>query len=99
MQNRFVLVRLNKQTLNVRSLSAIIICRFHLDLQRQNAHPNSNANWSLPTLSIGSFHAASRRMHEAVMAEFGDPPATVENEISLNEFLSQTEGTSTTRGA
>jgi hypothetical protein len=99
MQNRFVLLRFDQRQLNIRSLSTIIICRFHLDLQRQNAHPNSNATWSLPTLSIGSFHAASRRMHEAVMAEFGDPPATVENEISLDEFPSRTEGTSTTTGA
>jgi hypothetical protein len=97
MQNRFVLVRLNKRQLNMCSLSAIIICRLHLDLQRQNAHPN--ANWSLPTLSIGSFHAASRRMHEAVMAEFGDPPVAMENEISLDEFPAQTEGTSTTTEA
>jgi hypothetical protein len=91
MQNRFVLLRLDKQQLNIRSLSSIIICRFHLDLQRQNAHPNSNANWSLPTLSIGSFHEASRRMHEAVMADFSDPPVAMENEISLDEFPSQRE--------
>ena len=36
-----------------------------------NAHPNSNTSQDLPTSSIGSFRAASQRMHNAVMAEFG----------------------------
>ena len=36
-----------------------------------NAHPNTNASQALPTISIGSFRAASQRMHDAVMAEFG----------------------------
>ena len=53
------------------SLSTIIICRFHLNLQRKNAHPNSNASQDLPTISIGSFRAASQKMHNVIMAEFG----------------------------
>ena len=36
-----------------------------------NAHSNSNASRDLPTISIGSFRAASQRIHDAVMAEFG----------------------------
>ena len=36
-----------------------------------NAYPNSNTSQGLSTISIGSFQAASQRMHDAVMAEFG----------------------------
>ena len=32
---------------------------------------NSNASRDLSTISIGSFRAASQRMHDAIMAEFG----------------------------
>ena len=53
------------------SLSSIIICRFHLDLQKRNAHPDTNTSQGLPTISIGGFLVASQRMHDAVMAEFG----------------------------
>ena len=54
------------------SLSTIIICCFHLDLQR-NAQLNTNTNTlqGLPTISLGSFRAASQRVHDTVMAEFG----------------------------
>ena len=41
-------------------------------LQRRNAHQNSNVSRDLSTISIGSFRAASERIHDAVMAEFGD---------------------------
>ena len=58
--------------LKIRSLSVILICRFHLDLQERNAHPNANTAGGLPTISIGSFRVASQRMHDAVIAEFGD---------------------------
>ena len=47
-------------------------CHFHLILQRRNAHLNGNTSQDLPTISIGSFRAASQRIHDAVMAEFGD---------------------------
>ncbi|KAF8579778.1 hypothetical protein K439DRAFT_1620311 [Ramaria rubella] len=48
----------------------IIICRFHLDLQQRNDHPNgSNTSHSLP---LGSFHAVKERIHRAVVDEFGD---------------------------
>ena len=53
-------------------MSTILICRFHLDLQRRNDHPNTKTTWSLPPVSIGSFHVATRKMHDAVMAEFGN---------------------------
>jgi hypothetical protein len=53
-------------------LSAIIGCRFHLDLHRRNAHPNTNTSQDIPTLSLGSFHAATQSLHDAVMAEFGN---------------------------
>ena len=48
-----------------------MICRFHLDLQKRNAHHNSNTSRDLPTISVGSFRAASQRIHDAIMAEFG----------------------------
>jgi hypothetical protein len=66
------------------SLSAIIICRNHLDLQRRNWYPNTNTSQGLPTITIGSFHAAVQRMHHAVMAEFGDP-----NDVSVEAETSQ----------
>ena len=55
--------------LNDHSLSTTLICRFHLDLQRTHAHPNS----SVPSISLGSFRAAVQSLHDAVVAEFGDP--------------------------
>ena len=60
--------------LNICSLSTIIICRFHLDLQQRNALLNSNTNPSadLPTISVGTFHAATQRLHLNLMEEFGD---------------------------
>ena len=36
-----------------------------------NTHPNTNSSQALPTISVGSFWAASQSMHDAVMAEFG----------------------------
>ncbi|KAF8572533.1 hypothetical protein K439DRAFT_1625716, partial [Ramaria rubella] len=51
-------------------LSVILICRFHLELQQRNDHPNgSNTSHSLP---LGSFHAVKERIHRAVVDEFGD---------------------------
>ncbi|KAF8574557.1 hypothetical protein K439DRAFT_1624236 [Ramaria rubella] len=51
-------------------LSVIIICRFHLDLQQINDHPNgSTTSHSLP---LGSFHAVKERIHRAIVDEFGD---------------------------
>ena len=54
--------------LNKHSLSVILICRFHLDLQR--AYANSR---SVPSISLGCFQAAVQSIHDAVIAEFGDP--------------------------
>ncbi|KAF8573876.1 hypothetical protein K439DRAFT_1553993 [Ramaria rubella] len=63
------------------SLSIIIICHFHLDLQQRNDHPNgSNTSHSLP---LGSSHAVKERIHRAIVDEFGD--------LSFNESF-DTEG-------
>ncbi|KAF8585206.1 hypothetical protein K439DRAFT_1616151 [Ramaria rubella] len=52
------------------SLSVILICHFHLDLQQRNEHPNgSNISHSFP---LSSFHAVTERIHRAVVDEFGD---------------------------
>ncbi|KAF8584605.1 hypothetical protein K439DRAFT_1616590 [Ramaria rubella] len=51
-------------------LSVILICRFHLDLQQRNHHPNgSTTSHSHP---LRSFHAVTGRIHKAVVDEFGD---------------------------
>jgi hypothetical protein len=55
------------------SLSTILISRFHIHLQTRNAYTNTNTSRGLPTISIGSFHAATQRIHDAVLAEFGNP--------------------------
>ena len=60
-------------TLNEHSLSVILICRFHLDLQRAHAHLNSSNSGSAPSTSLGSFRAAVQSIHDAILAEFGDP--------------------------
>jgi hypothetical protein len=53
-----------------------MICQFHLDLQRRNARPNlTDSSLGLPTVSLGSFHVATRRVHDAVMDEFSDSHA------------------------
>ena len=59
--------------LNEHSISVILICRFHLDLQRTHAHPNSSDSRSVPSISLGSFRATVQSLHDAVVAEFGDP--------------------------
>ncbi|KAF8579549.1 hypothetical protein K439DRAFT_1620441 [Ramaria rubella] len=60
------------------SLSVILICHSHLDLQQRNDHPNgSNTSHSLP---LGSFHSSVTEMiHRAVVEEFGD--------LNFNESL------------
>ena len=78
-------VRTGRRLLNICSLSAIIICRFHLDLQR-NTLPNPNTSQGLPTISLGSFRAASQRVHDEVMAEFGCSLA-VEAEAAEDEVV------------
>ena len=76
-------------------MSVILVCRFHLELQKRNAHPNINTLQSIALTSVGSFHAAARSMHNAVMAEFGDsiservipdiPELTIGDNIELEE--------------
>jgi hypothetical protein len=48
----------------------IIICRFHLTLQERHNQLHSP---SLPTLSLTSFHAVRQTVHNAIVAEFGNP--------------------------
>ena len=56
------------------SLSVIIICRIHLDLLEKNPHVNGST-YSSP-FPIGSFHAATRRIHNVIIDEFGDRNVT-----------------------
>ena len=54
---------------NTHSLSAIIVCRFQLALKERNENNNViSAHLSLKS----SFHAATQRMHNSVVDEFGD---------------------------
>ena len=71
-------------SLNICSLSTIIICRFHLDLQEKNAHPNNSRD--LSTIAIGSFRAANQQIHDAVMEEFGGSlgDESVEGEAAMD---------------
>ena len=50
-----------------------------------NAHPNTNTSQGLPTISLVSFQAASHRMHNAVMAEFGGSLVDGNTEASMEE--------------
>ena len=50
-----------------------------------NTHPNSNTSQGLPTISLGSFRAASQRMHNAVMGEFGGSLVDGNAEASTEE--------------
>jgi len=59
------------------SLSAIIICRFFLDIRQRNQHPNQTT--STPQ-TIGSFHAATQQLQNAIMEEFGDPAFNMSSE-------------------
>ncbi len=51
-------------------LSVILICCFLLDIRQRNNNPNGT---SQPSLPIGSFHAAVKYIHKAVVEAFGDP--------------------------
>ena len=97
--------------LNICSLSTIIICRFHLDLQQRNARLlslNTSTLADLPTISVGTFHAATQRLHLTLMEEFGDSqiakgteaaqeavatPDLVPYDIELEEIRSRPQGT------
>ena len=48
----------------------IIICCFHLTLQERHSQLHSP---SLPTLSLTGFHAVRQSVHNAIVAEFGNP--------------------------
>jgi hypothetical protein len=53
------------------SLSVIIICRCHLALQERVAHPNGTTHSDHHPVT--SFRAATRKIHNSLMEEFGDP--------------------------
>jgi hypothetical protein len=53
------------------SLSAIIVCRCHLALQERVTHPNGTT--PSEHHPVTSFRAATRKIHDSLMDEFGDP--------------------------
>jgi hypothetical protein len=53
------------------SLSVIIVCRCHLALQERVAHPNGTTHSEHHP--VKSFRAATRKIHDSLMDEFGDP--------------------------
>ncbi|KAF8509705.1 hypothetical protein BU17DRAFT_70342 [Hysterangium stoloniferum] len=50
-------------------LSTIILCRFQLDLRERHVRRD---DCTLDQVALGTFKAATRRVHEAVVDEFGD---------------------------
>ncbi|KAF8524677.1 hypothetical protein BU17DRAFT_63225 [Hysterangium stoloniferum] len=54
---------------NALSLSATILCRFQLDLRERHVRRD---DCTLDQVTLGTFKAATRRVHEAVVDEFGD---------------------------
>lgn len=58
--------------LNARSFAVIIIFRFHLYLQKMNAHHNANNTWRLSTLATEGSYARPYNLQEAVVGEFED---------------------------
>jgi hypothetical protein len=53
------------------SLSVIVICRCHLALQERVAHPNGTTHSEHHPVT--SFRAATAKIHNSLMDEFGDP--------------------------
>ncbi|KAF8524701.1 hypothetical protein BU17DRAFT_63244 [Hysterangium stoloniferum] len=54
-------------------LSAIIFCRFQLDLRERHVRRDDcTVGRTLDQVTLGTFKAATRRVHEAVVDEFGD---------------------------
>jgi hypothetical protein len=64
------------------SLSVIIICRCHLALQERVAHPNGTTHSEHHPIT--SFRAATRKIHNSLMEEFGDP---TRNETGISESI------------
>ena len=79
------------------SLSVILICGFHLELQMRFAgrSPRITSDCNLTTLPIAGFHATTQRMHNAVVAEFGDGSSD-DDEIlegeAVPDILAETTG-------
>ncbi|KAF8497365.1 hypothetical protein JB92DRAFT_2987244, partial [Gautieria morchelliformis] len=73
------------------SLSVIIICRFHLTIKERHSRLNSP---SLPSLSFSSFQAARQTVHNAIVAEFGNPHLSWEdfNAQNLEDNMADQEG-------
>lgn len=52
------------------------MCRCHFDLLEKNQHGNGTAQ--SPAHSIGTFRAATQRIHNAIVDEFGDRSISTE---------------------
>jgi hypothetical protein len=63
------------------SLSVIVICRCHLALQERVAHPNGTHSEHHPVMS---FRAATQKIHNSLMDEFGDPSV---DETGISEAI------------
>jgi hypothetical protein len=64
------------------SLSVIIVCRCHLALQQRVAHPNGTTHSAHHPIT--SFRAATRKIHNSLMEEFGDPSV---DETGISEAI------------
>jgi hypothetical protein len=64
------------------SLSVIIICRCQLALQERVAHPNGTTHSEHHPVT--SFRAATRKIHNSLMEEFGDPSV---DETGISEAI------------
>ena len=76
---------------NEHSLSIIILFRFYLDLLKWNVHGNTSPSSGLPTLSVESFHVATRGIQDATETGSGfdnpDPENRSESAASTGEVV------------
>lgn len=63
------------------------MCRIHLDLIEKDEHPNGSTQ-SL-TLPLGTFNAATRRIHNAIVDEFGDGSVTETGDTRISSDESE----------
>lgn len=72
----------------VTSISAILICRFHLELIKRNSYLERGGMGS-GQVAISDFRAAVRELEASINAEFGDhdiaPPEDSENAASVSQ--------------
>jgi hypothetical protein len=64
------------------SLSVIIVCRCHLALQKRLPHPNGTTHSEHHP--VMSFRAATQKIHNSLMDEFGDPSV---DETGISEAI------------